>query len=362
MSEIVITPTPEIAVGLTPAPEIDVEVAVATPNQVDVTVAYQPASDNLSLLAEVDSSDLGRQLLSAEDAATVRELLEIDDEESAPIAMTDVTGLQPALDQLTTATHQNTSSISALSTTVQGKANATHGHTISDIANLTTFLNNKAEEEAMMLSDQILSDRLDVVEAALPNKANNNHTHFFSEVIESATDTPLSEYLDNLADDIDGKANAVHLHEMSNVTGLADALNSKASSSHSHTFGQYQIIYGWANIAQSVSSTLSDLQAIDSTTNNLKLEGFTYNAANRELITPAGGLYLIGISGRLNDFSNVTSTRLSILINGNESLRSINTYSAVRMTAISPNVPIRFQISCDQARTFNGSMFVIRIA
>lgn len=379
MSEIIITPAPETVIDLSATAEIDVTVTPAAATEIDVTANYQPASEELSLLASVNSSSLGRQLLAAVDPVAARELLEIELQGDSPIAMTDVEGLiesltekanaththeateieglQPSLDGLSATVNQTAASVTALANAVAGKANFSHTHAISEIEELAPILNAKA---------------------------NNTHSHSFDDIIELASDQPLTAIINNLGAEIDskaplehthsisaianlqnelnGKAELSHTHPISAIANLANELNNKAALNHSHLFGQYEVIHGWFNISQAVSSTLVDLPAIDTTVSNLRLVQTTYDITNKQFITPAGGLYLVGVAGRVSDFTNVTSLRLSIFINNNESFRAFNTYAAWRITTIGANVPVRFQCSCDQSRTFNGGAFLWRIA
>ncbi|WNZ28175.1 hypothetical protein HJG54_35265 (plasmid) [Leptolyngbya sp. NK1-12] len=237
------------------------------------------------------------------------------------------------------------------------KAPLVHTHQIAQIDGLSTTLSDLLTDLGGKVSWSELEDPLN----ALDGNVGSLTTRLDSLETDFAGHThPMNEVV-GLQDALDSKAPVVHTHSTNQIDGLQAALDGKAPSSHTHSFGQYELVYGWFGISQSISTTLVDLQALDTTANNLKLVGFTYNITNRELITPAGGLYLVAIAGRVNDFTNVNSLRLSIFINNNEALRSINTYCAFRVTPIGANVPVRFQASCDQSRTLNAGAFIWRI-
>lgn len=166
---------------------------------------------------------------------------------------------------------------------------------------------------------------------------------------------------------VDGKADASHTHQISEVDGLElalsdleSAVNNKADANHTHQFGQVQAIYAWANINQTITVNVGDLQAVDTTTVNLRTDGVNYDSTNREFRPSSSGLYLIGVSGRLNDFTSVTSAQLSIVINASESVR-VNAYTAFRMAWLNANQPVKFRAACDPSRTFTGAMFLLRI-
>lgn len=92
-----------------------------------------------------------------------------------------------------------------------------HGHAISDVANLQTELDGKAQTgHGHSVSD------VTGLQTALDGKSNTDHGHTVSDVT-------------GLQSELDGKALASHTHAISEVTGLQTALNAKANSSHTHT-------------------------------------------------------------------------------------------------------------------------------
>lgn len=106
-------------------------------------------------------------------------------------AISNVTGLQTALDGKASTTHTHTAAD-------VGAAPASHGHAISEVTGLQT---------------------------ALDGKAASSHTHTIGNVT-------------GLQTALDGKAASSHGHAISEVTGLQTALDGKAASSHTHTAAQ----------------------------------------------------------------------------------------------------------------------------
>ena len=111
-------------------------------------------------------------------------------------AISDVTGLQAALDAKATS--------AALSTEATTRGDADEGLS-ADIA---------AETAARQAADSTLQSNIDA-------KANVSHTHAQSDVT-------------GLVSDLAGKAAASHTHAISDVTGLQGALDGKAEANHTH--------------------------------------------------------------------------------------------------------------------------------
>lgn len=84
--------------------------------------------------------------------------------------------------------------LNAIRQTVDGKADATHTHTIGQVANL---------------------------ESTLMGKSSTGHTHTLSQV-------------NGLTDALDGKSSTNHRHEISHVTGLQEAIENAAVNEHKH--------------------------------------------------------------------------------------------------------------------------------
>lgn len=141
-------------------------------------------------------------------------------------------------------------SISALATVVGGKANATHTHTAADLSGVVKTVNGTAPDASGnieisvsgggMTAAEIMAavqtqdgtgsgldaDLLDGMDSSAFALADHSHTGYAS--AEHTHDSYLT------AEDIAGKADSVHTHEMAQVNGLTAALNGKADSDHMH--------------------------------------------------------------------------------------------------------------------------------
>ena len=173
-------------------------------------------------------------------------------------AIADVTGLQTALDNKTDLAavdariqavvgaapealntlaeiaqqlEDDQSAVSALTTTVAGKANSVHNHDIADTTGLQAALDTKADLIPVM--------------GALADKADNIHSHATADItgLQAALDNKATvAALDAKADatalttGLATKADAVHTHGIADVTGLQTALDSKVDDSEFATF------------------------------------------------------------------------------------------------------------------------------
>jgi len=103
---------------------------------------------------------------------------------------------------------------------LDAKANTGHTHTISNVTNLQTTLNNKANTSD--LSSVALSNSYNDLDDVPSTFTPSSHSHAISDVT-------------NLQTTLDGKASSTHTHTISDVTNLQTTLDGKASSSHSHS-------------------------------------------------------------------------------------------------------------------------------
>ena len=114
----------------------------------------------------------------------------------------------------------------ATKTELTGKADLEHTHTISDITNLQTSLDNKANVNHTHTISDITN-----LQTSLDNKANVNHTHS-NYAVNNHTH---SEYATKT--ELNGKANSSHKHTMADITDLEipeiDTSNF-ASKDHTH--------------------------------------------------------------------------------------------------------------------------------
>lgn len=133
----------------------------------------------------------------------------------------------------------NADAIAALQTTVAGKANSSHTHTVESITNL---------------------------QDALDAKANVSHTHTIANVT-------------NLQSSLDAKAAKSHSHAISDVTGLQSSLDGKSNASHTHpasaiTFSTVTNIYNANNVEDCVKNLAN---------NKVGSLDFDYDAATESL-------------------------------------------------------------------------------
>lgn len=106
---------------------------------------------------------------------------------SLPIAISDVTGLQAAIDDKAASVHTHLiSGVTGLQSALDNKAALTHSHVISDVTGL---------------------------QAALDGKSATGHLHAIADVTGLATE--LSDLVDALA----SKAESVHTHTSADISG-----------------------------------------------------------------------------------------------------------------------------------------------
>jgi len=173
----------------------------------------------------------------------------------APIAhthtMENVTGLATALAGKSNTNHNHNTAYAAIShshsmenvtgllTALAGKSDSTHNHdkayaaidhthtgyaTTTSVTALETAVSDLEDDVAGKAEAVHSHSQSDVtgLTAALNGKANTSHTHAQSDIT-------------GLTTALNGKANTSHTHAISNVTGLQTALDGKAASSHTHT-------------------------------------------------------------------------------------------------------------------------------
>lgn len=104
---------------------------------------------------------------------------------------------------------------------VNKKANASHGHDISDINGL---------------------------QSALDGKSGVGHTHS-----EYVTGTDFNAYTSWIEGEVNGKSDIGHTHSISNVSGLQSALDGKSNTGHGHTISNI------TNLQSTIESIYSDM-------------------------------------------------------------------------------------------------------
>ena len=141
--------------------------------------------------------------------------------------ISDVTGLQTAIDSTGTTTTNLANSISSLSSVVDGKAPASHTHVTASVTGLDTHLTNIDTWAAG--TDSSIS----ALQSSLASKANTSHTHTASQITDAGTaavkDIPASGNASStqvvLGNDTRlSDSRSPTGHSSSHVTGGSDAL------------------------------------------------------------------------------------------------------------------------------------------
>lgn len=171
-----------------------------------------------------------------------------------------VTGLQDALNNKSNTGHGHIiNDIEGLQTSLNNKASTTHSHVISDVTGLQDALNNKVDDSQIsafaltMLDDTTAAGvrtTLELGTAATQNStafAAASHTHPLSQITDAGSaasknapsvgvNATSSQVV--MGDDTrltDARTPVAHTHVITDTTGLQDALNGKAASSHTHS-------------------------------------------------------------------------------------------------------------------------------
>ena len=154
-------------------------------------------------------------------------------------AVTDVTGLGDALEGFAAYTHEHAiSGVTGLTEALDGKSDTGHGHAIADVNGLTDALDAKVGA----VHEHVAADVTDLA-TLLADKTNVGHAHALADVtglvdaLDDKTDVGHSHGITDvtgLGDVLIDKADAVHGHAISEVTGLSTALADKSDISHGH--------------------------------------------------------------------------------------------------------------------------------
>ena len=105
-----------------------------------------------------------------------------------------------------------------------------HLHEFDDIYKQTTrmIINENTNEEEEIIEtktlQQVLTEYEQSMTTAINGKANSSHNHAISDI-------------NNLQTTLDGKANSSHNHAISDINNLQTTLDGKANSSHNHEIG-----------------------------------------------------------------------------------------------------------------------------
>ena len=138
--------------------------------------------------------------------------------------------------------------ITNLTKTLNGKSNTDHKHEIDDITDLTKTLNGKSNVGHEHVSSEI-TDLNDTISSALSPYAKTEDISktYLTKSLAGETYSPithnhsisdvegLSTKIKSLEDDISGKADVGHKHEIDDITNLTKTLNGKSNTDHKHS-------------------------------------------------------------------------------------------------------------------------------
>lgn len=121
----------------------------------------------------------------------------------------------------------HTTAINNLTTTINGKANTIHTHDVSNITGLETALTNYSQNGHQHFVTDIdgLSGTLSAITGTLQAKADISHTHTTADITDFTTSIDLR---------LQAVAPLVHTHEIGDVNGLQISLNALAANDSGH--------------------------------------------------------------------------------------------------------------------------------
>ena len=175
----------------------------------------------------------------------------------------DVGANKTVVDSNLSSTSTNPVQNKIVNSALNGKANSSHNHSISNITNLQLTLENKSPIGHTHDDRYYTETEMD---SKLNGKANSSHTHSISNItnLQSALDNKSATghthddryYTETEMDTkLDNKANSTHTHNISDVTGLSTSLDGKMSNDYSestiesnffaHKIGNIVIVTWW---------------------------------------------------------------------------------------------------------------------
>lgn len=199
------------------------------------------------------------------------------------------------------------SSISSINTTLAGKANISHTHTIANVTDLQATLDGKAASSHTHTVSQIsdltatakelnyidgvtsnVQTQINSLNSTVAGKANSSHTHTVSQISDLTATAAELNYMDGVTSNV-----------QSQIDSVASDVLSKANVSHTHT-----------NATTSAAGFMSS-------TDKSKLDGIANNANNYSL--PAAGTTLGGVKSG----GDVTISSGLITVNDNSHAHTI---------------------------------------
>lgn len=277
----------------------------------------------------------------------------------------DVSALQTAVNGKASVehTHSNyatTSEVTELSTAVNGKANIIHTHSgyasTSDIETLQTAIDGKAatnhthseyananhtHSDATAEASGFLSysdkSKLDGIATGA-----NNYVHPASHpasMVEGLATVATSGSYNDLTNKPSAMTPTAHTHAQYDVTGLATALNGKASASHTHS----QSDITGLETALSGKANTSHTHSIDDVT----------ETTSKKIMTSAERTKLSGIAENANNYTHPASHPAS-MITGLSSVATSGSYEDLSNKPTIPTIPASLPANGGNADTVDN--------
>jgi hypothetical protein len=181
-----------------------------------------------------------------------------------------------------------------------------HTHAISDITNLQSSLDAKVDDSqisafALTLLDDISASAMQVT-LGLGSAATQASSAF-----AAASHTHTIAQVTNLQTSLDGKANTVHSHAISDVTNLQTTLDGKSNVGHTHAIADVTNLQTELNNKAALSHThaISDVTGLQTALDGKAATSHTHTIANVTGLQTA-------LDGKLNS-SAVSSFMLTVL-------------------------------------------------
>jgi hypothetical protein len=283
---------------------------------------YSVADSTFYTLDSADTTNTGWSVLNLSGAISLGAGLTlsgsdlvIDPSTMPALAISDVTGLQTAIDGKAATGHTHViSDTTGLQTALDGKSDDAHTHIIDNVTGLQTALDGKSSvahtHTIQNLSDTTITSVTNG-ELLMHNGTNWLNSTLAEAGIAGASHTHAISDVTGLQTAIDGKAAAVHTHVISDVTGLQTALDGKSSTSHVHT------INGISDVTI-VSATVSDILTfngsvwINDTLSNAGVAAETHNHAISDVTGLQTALDGKAATSHLHAISDVTGLQTAL--------------------------------------------------
>jgi len=222
--------------------------------------------------------------------------------------------------------------VAEIEETVNGKANISHSHSQSDISGLSSALSGKANATHTH-TEYVTNTDFSALETAVDGKAEVNHTHSqYANVSHThtqyaatnhthnqyaATNHTHSNYattadVETLETEINGKAEGIHTHAQSDITGLVTALSGKANTSHNHSVATTSENGFMSSVDK---SKLDDIATgANKTTVDNALSGTSTNPVQNKVVNTALSNKVDKVSGKAlstNDYTTAEKNKLA---------------------------------------------------